>query len=171
MVIFDVVFQNTLKWAISAEDPIAFPLDCLPGWSMLNPALYPRIVETDGPQIGGSTAKATFIDEGSFYFLSNVFFLVLDESCPRPAWGPEAGIDWETKLSALAIRLRSESKQASVSPELKNFGLRDVASLMSLELPNVGEPCSTQSWHLHTAIRAEHILRWPQAAIDISRLL
>jgi hypothetical protein len=159
MEILAVVLQGPLAWAVRADDPIAFRLDCFPGWSMLNPALYPGIAELGGSPAGGSTAQATFISQGSFYFLSNGFFLALDEDRSASEWAPETCIDWESRLSALASHLRSESKQASLNPKLKSFGPRNLACLAPLELPEVGEPCCTASWHLRTAIRGEHILR------------
>jgi hypothetical protein len=167
MLMLDVELQGRLRWAVRTDDPISFPLDCLPAWSMLNPALYPKIAELITPPPGEPTEKPTFVSEGVFYFISNRFFLVHDEASCIPEWKPEDDEHWARRLSAFASHLRSESKQASLSPKLKCFGKVNLAVPASLELPQVGDRCTTASWHLRTAIRGEHIVRAGRQSLKI----
>ena len=103
-------------------------------------------------------AKATFVSEGLFYFISNGFFLVSEDSS-EPKWETQSRLEWMNRLPAFARCLRSESKQASFIPKLVSFGPVSLTCPRSVELPQVGDPCATASWHLRTAIRSEHILR------------
>jgi len=166
MLMLEVVFDGSIEWAIRADDPSCFGLSSLPGHSLLNPALYPRIAEIG--VMGGLSAKATFIDHGDFYFVSNAFVLVIDEDASTFQSTAESAIHWEGRLSALTSHLRFASKQAPLKARLKSFGPRCLCCLPPLELPEEGEGCVTASWHLRTAIRKEHILYAGQQSLDAS---
>src|SRR6266550_5118136 len=116
MVVLSVDFQGHFAWAVHPDDPLLFPLESLPAWSLLNPAVYPDMERAAAPT-GERKAKATFIAEGLFYFVSGGFFLVSQDD------NPDRSLDfWMHHLPAFAAHLRSESKQAPLSPKLTRVG-------------------------------------------------
>ena len=165
MVLLDVVLQGSVEWAICANDPTCFELRSLPGCSVINPALYPRMVEFGGLE-RGLTAKATFINHGDFYFVSNTFFLAVDENSQTIEWTPDDCLEWERRLSALVNHLRFASKQASLKARLAGFGPCSLP-IPPLQLPQEGERCATASWHIRTAVRGEHILHAGEQSLDV----
>ena len=152
MVVLRVEFQGTFAWAIRPDDPLLFPIETLPVWSFVNPALYPAM-EHAAPPTEERTAKATFIIEGLCYFISTGFFLISHEN------DPDRSVDfWMHQLPALAAHLRSASKQSSLSPKLTRVGPTNIAIPTAIILPTPGGMVTTGSWHLRTAIQAENIL-------------
>ena len=81
MVVLRVEFQGQMCWAVHPDDPMLFPLESLPSWSFLNPGVYPDM-ERAAPPMGEFKAKATFIVDELFYFVSGGFFLVSQDNKP-----------------------------------------------------------------------------------------
>src|SRR4051794_18195727 len=99
MVVLRVDFQGQMGWAVRPDDPLLFPLESLPAWSLLNPAAYPDM-ERAAPT-GEFKAKATFIVEGLFYFVSGGFFLVSHDN------NTDQSLDfWMHRVPAFATHLR-----------------------------------------------------------------
>src|SRR6266849_4392524 len=133
MVVLRVDFQGQMCWAVSPDDPLLFPLESLPAWSLLSPAVYPDL-ECAAPPMGEFKAKATFIVDGLFYFVSGGFLLVSQDN------KPDQSLDfWMHHVPAFAAHLRSESKQAPLSPKLTGVGPTNVTLPTSIVLPHPGD--------------------------------
>lgn len=155
MLVLQVELQGKIVWAVRPDDPLLIPLESMPGFSLLNPAVYPEL--EDAAAAGrASRATATFVSDGFYYFISWGFFLVShDDFDPQRLL-----LDFTMhEIPAFIAHVRAASKQASLSRKLSSVGPVNVTLPRAIVLPYPGAPCLTESWHLRTAVRAEHIER------------
>jgi hypothetical protein len=145
-----------MYWGIFENDPKSFPLDCMPGWSLVNPLLYNSIQQQlNSPGIDPGT-KPTFVVGDRFHVLTKGFLLVNSESNSEFEQ-PSFSFEWFDTLIRLVEYFRYASKQFSLLPEVKSFGPKELTELPDLVFPSKGDGCATQAWHINTALTRDDV--------------
>lgn len=49
MYVLEVSLSGLAEWSIHKSDPPSIPLESLPGWSLINPLLYPELIDKSNP--------------------------------------------------------------------------------------------------------------------------
>lgn len=156
MNIFEVEFGGLLEWRLEKEDPPSFPLHSLPGWTLLNPLLYPDLgisMETSYPFGTYALVKqSVLLKTGALLFqcpdsiteLSDAFMTLTLRYLPD-----------------FLVALRLASKQvamARVHPGGGRF-VPERTPLPDLHFPEpqIDQQFSVQNYRLTTAITRRHV--------------
>lgn len=146
--------KGKIAWAVRETDQL---FECLPKLHELrfvNPAL---LVSSSAHQ-SDVIAKPTFIGvDGTYFYTSNGFLFDLECSHFRnKSWDIDFAIEIDKIITRFCKFLRFVSKQATLPARLECCGVCEIEELRPY-FPAKGESCITQSWHLRTAVRSEHI--------------
>ena len=157
MKLLSIVLGRSITWRIHPNDPILFKLDCLPGWSLVNPLLNEGVLRAASDHSTEMKTKATFVVGELAYLNSTGFYLALENDIHYD-WSAENAFDlWDKRLYMLLKYLRYASKQVTLSSNIMSFGPIDINEVPLLEFPDKGKECATQAWHIKTAIGKDDI--------------
>lgn len=151
MQLLTVNLNTPMFWGIYADDPKSVFLDCLPGWSLVNPLLYEPIRQKSREPEYELGSQPTFVVGNRFHIMTKGFMLVSSEANRDVDWA-NSFIEWDEKLISLIGYFRYASKQFSLMPNIQSFGPRVIDELPDPLFPIKGGECSTQAWHIETAL-------------------
>jgi len=93
------------------------------------------------------------------------FILALSDTSRDHDWSNLSFI-WNDRLTRLIGYLRYASKQFTLMPNIHSFGPRVVNELLDPLIPSIGDECSTQAWHVETALIKTDIEVVSQSDLD-----
>jgi hypothetical protein len=150
MQLMTVNLSLNMYWGIYADDPKIFPLDSIPGWSLVNPFLYKRIWQQFNDTADELSCKPTYIVGDCFHIISKGFVLVSHEKNRDVDYN--VYLEWNDKLINLIGYFRYASKQFSLMPNFHSYGPRLINELPDALFPIKGDGCVTPLWPIETAL-------------------
>jgi hypothetical protein len=162
MQLLAVSLNVSMAWGITPDDPKTRPLDCLRGWSVVNPFLYKPIrrLQPEPDLLPG--CQATFIADNRFHCSTNGFVLASTGANRNVVWDDQMLLEWQDRLMGLIRCFRYASKQFTLLPEIDTLKPFELSQLPGFILPFKGEPCSTPAWEITTAVTGEMISKVSQ---------
>lgn len=152
MKLMDAIVDGKLIWGISPSDPKTIPLECIPGWSLVNPLVLRELQDSSRIE-----TKATYIVGDKVLVNTNGIALILTDPEVKFSWEAEESFEWSEKVLSLLANLRYASKQYSIPRQLVSWGPGDILELPDPQFPSRGEGAATSGWIIEAAITTTDI--------------
>jgi len=152
MQLLAVSLNISMTWGITPDDPKTRPLDCIRGWSLVNPFLYKPIrrLQPEPDLLPG--CDPTYIVGSRFHCSTNGFILALTGDKRNFVWNDQLLMEWQERFISLIRYFRYASKQFTLLPEIDSIKPFELSLLPGFIFPFKGELCRTPAWEIATAV-------------------